>query len=117
MTARVDSCIFRGFLRNVKSIFLVANVLFTAAYNPRGKAAFLIALGNGGMFKLATSAYAREEALRNHERKFPDVLPEFTRLVASICIVPENLSLPCPERLAEKDRPIFPPVSGKMSPL
>ena len=46
-------------------------------------------------------------ALNNLERKFPEVLPEFTRLVASICIVPENLSLPCPERLAEKDRPIF----------
>ena len=88
-------------------IFLDANVLFTAAHNPRGKAAFLITLGNGGMFKLATSAYAREEARRNLERKFPEVLPEFTRLVSSICIVPENLSLPCQERLAEKDRPIF----------
>ena len=46
-------------------------------------------------------------ALNNLERKFPEVLPEFTRLVSSICIVPENLSLPWPERLAEKDRPIF----------
>ena len=88
-------------------IFLDANVLFTAAHNPRGKAEFLITLGNGGMFKLAKSADASEEARRNLERKFPEVLPEFTRLVASICIVPENLSLPCPERLAEKDRPIF----------
>ncbi|QPN69479.1 hypothetical protein [Synechococcus sp. CBW1108] len=88
-------------------ILLDANVLFTAAHNPRGKAAFLITLGNGGIFKLTTSTYAREEVRRNLECKFPEVLPEFKRLVATICIVPENLSLPCPERLAEKDRSIF----------
>ena len=49
-----------------------ANVLFTAAHNPRGKAALVITLGSEGLFQLAPSAYAREEARRNLERKAPD---------------------------------------------
>lgn len=50
-------------------VFLDANVLFTAAHNPGGKAAFVITLGSEGLFLLSTSAYAREEARRNLERK------------------------------------------------
>ena len=88
-------------------IFLDANVLFTAAHNPKGKAALVITLGHEGIFKLATSAYAREEARRNIVRKFPECLPELTRLLGPIRIVPDNLSLPFPEQLAEKDRPIY----------
>jgi uncharacterized protein len=62
-------------------VFLDANVLFTAAHNPRGKAAFVITLGSAGLFQLATSPYAREEARRNLERKAPDRLPEFSHLL------------------------------------
>ena len=50
-------------------VFLDANVLFTAAHNPNGKAALVITLGAEGLFQLATSAYPKEEARRNLERK------------------------------------------------
>jgi predicted nucleic acid-binding protein len=50
-------------------VFLDANVLFTAAHNPNGKAALVITLGAEVLFQLATSAYPKEEARRNLERK------------------------------------------------
>ena len=59
-------------------MFLDAYVLFTAAHNPHGKAALVITLGSAGCFQLATSAYARQEARRNLERKYPDSLPVFS---------------------------------------
>ena len=59
-------------------VFLDANVLFTAAHNPRGKAPLVITLGSEGLVQLATSAYGREEARRNLERKAPDRLAEFS---------------------------------------
>ena len=55
-------------------LFLDANVLFTAAHNPRGKAALLIDLGKPGHWELYSSAYALEEARRNLARKFPEFL-------------------------------------------
>ena len=88
-------------------VFLDANVLFTAAHNPRGKAAFVIALGSEGLFKLATSAYAREEARRNLERKAPDRLPEFSHQLSAIRLVADDPAILCPADLAEKDWPIY----------
>ena len=55
-------------------VFLDANVLFTAAHNPQGKAALVIELGRRGHWALATSRYALEEARRNLDRKFPQSL-------------------------------------------
>ena len=46
-------------------LFLDANVLFTAAHNPRGKAALVIDLGREGHWEIYSSAYALEEATRN----------------------------------------------------
>ena len=88
-------------------VFLDANVLFTAAHNPRGKAALVITLGSEGLFQLATSAYAREEARRNLERKAPDRLAEFSHQLNAIRLVADNPSIPCPADLAEKDWPIY----------
>jgi predicted nucleic acid-binding protein len=88
-------------------VFLDANVLFTAAHNPNGKAALVITLGSEGLFQLATSAYAKEEARRNLERKAPDRLPEFRRQLSKIRLVADNRSIPCPVDLAEKDWPIY----------
>jgi predicted nucleic acid-binding protein len=88
-------------------VFLDANVLFTATHNPKGKAALVITLGSEGLFQLATSAYAREEARRNLERKAPVGLPEFTRQLSKIRLVADNPSIPCPADLAEKDWPIY----------
>ena len=51
-------------------IFLDASILFTAAHNPNGKAALVIELGRSGIWRLATSPYAAEEARCNIARKF-----------------------------------------------
>ena len=55
-------------------LFLDANVLFTAAHNPRGKAALVIELGVGGHWALYSSRLAVEEARRNLARRFPHCL-------------------------------------------
>lgn len=88
-------------------VFLDANVLFTASHNPRGKAAFVITLGSEGLFQLSTSAYAREEARRNLERKAPDSLSRFRQQLSAIRLVADNPAIPCPADLAEKDWPIY----------
>ena len=72
-------------------VFLDANVLFTAAHNPSGKAAFLIELAAGGAFKLFTSSYAREEAERNIIAKYPSCADLFSQLLKSITVVPVTL--------------------------
>jgi predicted nucleic acid-binding protein len=91
----------------LKRLFLDANVLFTAAHNPAGKAAFVIELGQAGFWRVATSAYAAEEARRNLTRKFPEGLPRLEAMLAAIALMPDAPHLPCPAELVEKDRPIF----------
>ncbi len=88
-------------------IFLDANILFTAAHNPNGKAAFVIELGAAGHFMLFTSAYAREEAFRNLSSKYPAFVPQLEKLLEQITITPVNPSSPFPPDLAEKDEAIF----------
>ena len=81
-------------------LFLDANVLFTAAHNPRGKAAFVIRLGAEGTWDLVTSAYPREEARRNLARKFPQALADFDALRSGIRIVahPPGVPVSCNSR-------------------
>jgi predicted nucleic acid-binding protein len=74
-------------------VFLDSNVLFTAAHNPKRKAALVITLGSAGCFHLATSAYAKEEARRNRERKFPDCLPAFSQQSRAIRLVGDHTSV------------------------
>ena len=93
-------------------LFLDANVLFTAAHNPRGKAALVIELGRRGHWALATSSYALEEARRNLERKFPRSLDGLSLLLRGIQLVEHRPALRCPAALAEKDRPIFQAASA-----
>ena len=88
-------------------VFLDANVLLTAAHNPDGKAAFVISLGAEGLLRLATSAYAQEEARRNLERKSPKSLAEFVRQSKAIHLIADDLGIACPADLAEKDWPIY----------
>ena len=92
----------------MKRVFLDANVLFTAAHNPKGKAAFVVELASAGAFKLFTSGYANEEASRNLIAKYPDSLADFNRLMKSITVVPViHPSADCPDVLPAKDAPIF----------
>jgi predicted nucleic acid-binding protein len=88
-------------------IFLDANILFTAAHNPNGKAAFVIELGRSGIWRLATSPYAAEEARRNIARKFPACRDRLETLLNDIALVADSPGIPCPTGLAEKDQPIF----------
>ena len=88
-------------------LFLDANVLFTAAHNPSGKAAFVIELGVQGHWSLFSSPYAVEEARRNLERKFPQSLDGLNTLQRSIRLIEHRAGLAFPEDLALKDQPIF----------
>ena len=88
-------------------LFLDANVLFTAAHNPGGKAALVIDLGKQGHWAIATSAYASEEARRNLERKFPRLPDRLKELLRDIELTEHHPDLRFPPALAEKDRPIF----------
>ncbi len=88
-------------------VFLDANVLFTAAHNPRGKAAFVIELGTAGRFSLFTSDAAREEAERNLAAKHPDSLPRLATLLRRITLTTADRSAPFPDQLAAKDAVIF----------
>jgi predicted nucleic acid-binding protein len=92
-------------------LFLDANVLFSAAHNPRGNARALFALARKAQVALHTSQFAREEAARNIVVKFPacrqslsDLLEQVKqtrepppRLVASAMVV----------GLPKKDAPIL----------
>jgi predicted nucleic acid-binding protein len=88
-------------------LFLDANVLFTAAHNPSGKAALIIDLGVQGNWEIVSCSYAIEEARRNISIKFPDYLERFERLISAISEVPLRSGLSCPVPLPKKDRPIL----------
>lgn len=95
----------------MQRLFLDANILFTAAHNPNGKAAFLITLGSQGLFQLYSSAYAREEAQRNLARKFPAGLHRFESFLVDVRLVSDGainrFDGVCPVGLPEKDWPIY----------
>lgn len=88
-------------------LFLDANVLFTAAHNPKGKAFFAINLGTQGYWELFSSFYAWEEARRNIESKFPLSLDRLAKIHTSLQLVGHRAGLSFPEGLAKKDQPIF----------
>ena len=88
-------------------LFLDANILFTAAHNPKGKARLVIELGTQGYWELFSSPYALEEARRNLERKFSRTLNDLGTLQHGIDLVEHHAGLAFPERLAQKHQPIF----------
>ena len=63
------------------SLFLDANILFSAAHDPDSRSGALITLAKPAAVELVTSAHAKEEALRNLELKRPQALPELSRLL------------------------------------
>jgi predicted nucleic acid-binding protein len=88
-------------------VFLDANVIFTAAHNPRGKAAFVIELGAAGNFALFTSDAAIMEAKRNLAAKYPGSNQFLATLMGSISPVTAELSAPFPDGLPTKDAVVF----------
>jgi predicted nucleic acid-binding protein len=98
----------------LQRLFLDANVLFTAAHNPQGKAALVMELGHAGLWQLMSSAYAVEEARRNIARKYPDCLERLRALTQGLRLAaaPEG---DCPRELPEKDCPIYRAARGCMA--
>ncbi len=88
-------------------LFLDANVLFTAAHNPDGKAAFIISLSGTDTWEICTSSFAVEEAERNLSAKYPGFEERLQALLDAMTVVGERPDAPCPDSLAGKDRPIF----------
>ena len=88
-------------------LFLDANVVFTAAHNPEGKAALVIELAAVGHWEVVTSAYCVAEARLNLERKCPDFLGPLGKILDTVSLVPDVPAELCPIRLPEKDRPVF----------
>ena len=88
-------------------LFLDANILFTAAHNAEGKASLVMELGQAGLWRLISSAYAVEEARRNIARKYPDRLQRLKTLTRDLALAPASTAIPCPASLPEKDCPIY----------
>lgn len=88
-------------------LFLDANILFTAAHNPNGKAALVMELGQVGLWGVVSSAYAVEEARRNIARKYPDCLNRLEALVRDLRLASAAREGECPPGLPAKDCPIY----------
>ncbi len=95
-------------MAQVKRLFLDANILFTAAHNPKGLAFATIQRGAALGIEVFTSDYAYEEAKYNLTLKFPAVVATLDKLRRSLQLmtiqVDENLN---PLSLPLDDLPIF----------
>ncbi len=91
----------------MKRLFLDANVLFTAAHNPKGKASLVFELAAMGHWAIVTSVQAVEEARHNLRLKYPACLPRLEMLLESAFVVSTPASRSCPLDLPAKDVPIF----------
>lgn len=91
----------------MKQLFLDANVVFTAAHNPSGKAALVIELAATGYWRVITSQLAVTEARRNLERKYPSALSNLDQWLKNLTIITGGNGDRCPIDLPLKDRPIF----------
>ena len=86
-------------------VFLEANVLFSAAYDPESRLVELWALDDT---ERVTSAYAAAEAYRNLAEKRPARLPDLAALLAR-CLLATEETRPIPEvDLPVNDAPILP---------
>lgn len=88
-------------------LFLDANVLFTAAHNPSGKAALIIDLGSQKYWEVVSCSFAIDEARRNIIIKFPGCLERLDSLLINVKKVPSESGRMCPIPLPQKDRPVL----------
>jgi hypothetical protein len=87
------------------SLFLDANVLFSAAYGSRGLGA-LWDRKRLGLCRLLASSFVLEEAKRNLDAD--ELLARLDALLLDVALVPEcDPGTPCPLDLPEKDRPVL----------
>jgi predicted nucleic acid-binding protein len=92
-------------------LFLDANVLFSAARNPDGRAAAILALAGPGLCELLTSPHAVEEARRNLSLKHPDRVARLEEMLRAVVIgreaSPQGVAWALAETLPPKDAPIL----------
>ena len=92
-------------------VFLDANVLFTAAHSPDGRAAAIALLAQAGACTLVSSPHALEEARRNLRLKHPAAVAALDRLVATLAVEPEapsdDVAWALEQGLPLKDAPIL----------
>lgn len=88
-------------------LFLDANILFTAAHNPEGKAAYLFDVRGPGYWELLSSAYAIEEARRNIAVKYPQCAARLESLIGRLIEIGQPAPVRTTAVLPEKDQPIY----------
>jgi uncharacterized protein len=91
----------------VDRLFLDANVLFTAAHNPGGKAAFLFESLNQKAWQVLASEYVLEEARRNIAMKYPHCMGMLDEQAGRLILVVQPSPVELPIRLPEKDQPVL----------
>lgn len=87
--------------------YLDANILFTAAYTPKGPSASLILYGHHRGLTCCTSPWPLDEARRNLELKAPAKLANLEMLLHFIGMVPDVVVGVTPDQLPAKDKPIW----------
>lgn len=89
----------------IETLFLDANILFSAAYREQAGIQKLWTLSHA---KLISSVYAIEEARRNLKRpEQQERLERFIMSLSAICAHPSGKTLPAHIQLREKDQPIL----------
>ena len=88
-------------------LFFDANVLFTAAHNPKGKAALILQLVKHGLWDGITSDYIAQETRRNITAKYPECLAVLEILLSDLKCVSSSTSYVCPIDLPSKDEPVM----------
>jgi predicted nucleic acid-binding protein len=88
-------------------LFIDANVLFSAAYNPAGRPARLFDLAADLGFELVSSDYAANEAMINLQRKRPEAVARLSLIIGKLRLFAWSAREPCPVPLPDKDRPIL----------
>lgn len=71
------------------TVFLDANILFSAAYDADSRAAMLLAAARAGRCVVITSSYAVEEARRSLHKKYPETVGSLNRYLRHLRVVPD----------------------------
>ena len=91
--------------------FLDANVIFTAAHNPDGRASSLLELARRGRCELSTAPHAATEAGRNLRLKYPEAAGRLERLMRLMTMEAEaaraEVDWALEQRLPLKDAPVL----------
>lgn len=92
-------------------LFLDANVIFTAAHNPGGRAAAILDLARRGRASLVTSRHAVAEARKNVALKHAESLPRLDATLRHVDLLPEappdDVAWAAELGLPPKDAPIL----------